>query len=34
VRAGQLPAGLLQRGLDVAALGRKRLAGLTTLHGH
>ena len=34
VRSGQLPDGLLQRGLDAAALGRERLAGLTALDGH
>ena len=34
VRSGQLPAELLHRGLDAAALGRQRLVGLTTLDGH
>jgi D-arginine dehydrogenase len=34
VRSGQLPSGLVERGLDAAALDRQRLAGLTTLDGH
>lgn len=34
VRAGQLPDALTSRGLEVAALGRARLEGLTALHGH
>jgi len=34
VRSGQLPADLLDRGLDAASLGRERLAGLTTLQNH
>jgi D-arginine dehydrogenase len=34
VRSGQLPDELWQRGLDVAALGRERLVGLTALDGH
>jgi D-arginine dehydrogenase len=34
VRSGELPAPLVARGLDVASLGRERLAGLSGLHGH
>ena len=34
VRSGDVPEVLLARGLDAAALGRQRLAGLTTLQGH
>jgi D-arginine dehydrogenase len=34
VRTGSLPDELTTRGLDVAALGRQRLAGLTSLDGH
>lgn len=34
VRSGLLPDALLQRGLDATALGRQRLAALTTLDGH
>jgi D-arginine dehydrogenase len=34
VRSGALPDALTARGLDVASLGRQRLAGLTSLEGH
>jgi D-arginine dehydrogenase len=34
VRSGQLPASLTARGLESAALDRRRLANLTTLEGH
>jgi D-arginine dehydrogenase len=34
VRTGRLPETLVSRGLDVAALGRQRLGGLTSLEGH
>ena len=34
VRCGRLPDEMLQRGLDVAALGRQRLVGLSALDGH
>jgi len=34
IRTGQLPADLLDRGLDAASLGRERLVGLSGLHGH
>ncbi len=34
VRSGQLPEGLLERGLDTTALDRRRLVGLTGLDGH
>jgi D-arginine dehydrogenase len=34
VRSGQLPGGLVERGLDPAALDRRRLGGLTGLDGH